>query len=346
MVRTMLRELTLRQSYLGGESVQTIYFGGGTPSMLSVDELAQFCQTVAKSFSLDNGAEVTLEANPDDLTQEKLKGLRSIGVNRLSIGIQSFSNRVLQYLNRSHDAPAAIRSFDDARSAGFGNISIDLIFAIPEQSDEMWRNDIAQALALEPDHISAYSLTIEKSTVFGNMLKRGKLFPLDDDVAAARMDVLATQLTARGYDHYEVSNFGKPGYYSRHNSSYWQRKKYLGIGPSAHSFDGRSRQFNVSNNHVYVKALREDRIPCEKEILSRSELVNDYLLTTLRTSWGCDLRVLKTEFDYDIVTKNRDYVARLVAERLADLDGNCLKLTGKGKLLADRISSDLFLIGD
>jgi oxygen-independent coproporphyrinogen III oxidase len=343
MVGAICAELSLQQSYLGQGRIDTIYFGGGTPSLLSPRELETILACIAKNFSIRDAAEITLEANPDDLDPQKLAGIRSCGINRLSIGMQSFDDVVLKYLNRSHDSLAAVRSFDNARAAGFGNISIDLIYSIPGQSPEAWESNIAKAVSLDPEHISSYSLTIEPKTVFGNWLTKGRLAPVPDDDAAAQMEILTDLLMAGGYEQYEISNFARPGYQARHNSSYWQREKYLGVGPSAHSFDGVSRQYNIHNNHHYIRSIQSGNIPFERELLSREESINDYLLTTLRTAWGCDLEVLKKDFNYDLLGQNGTYISHLVENNLADLAGNRLKLTRKGKLVADRITADLFL---
>jgi oxygen-independent coproporphyrinogen III oxidase len=344
MVTAIKRELTLQQSYLGGEEVETIYFGGGTPSILSAADICSILSTISGTFKISANPEVTLEANPDDLTFEKLTDFRSLGINRLSIGIQSFDDSILSYLNRPHNSAAAVQCFTTARNTGFTNISIDLIYAIPSLSEEAWEKNIARAIALEPEHISSYSLTIEKKTVFGNWLDHGKLTAVKDDDAATQLEMLTDQLTRNGFDQYEVSNFGKPGFYSRHNSSYWRQEKYLGVGPSAHSYDGTSRQFNIKNNHLYVKAIGEETIPFEREILTREDRVNDYLLTTLRTSWGCNLDTLSAKFNYNLLGEHQNYLNNLLENELAKLDKNSLQLTNKGKLLADKIASDLFLI--
>lgn len=346
MTGAIVKEIFLRKAYLGGEPVHTIYFGGGTPSLLALEELNNILSVIRSSFKVSDSAEITLEANPDDLTTEKLNEIKALGVNRLSIGIQSFDDAVLRYLNRAHDGASSRKSFDRARAAGFNNISIDLIYAIPETDHTSWRRNIDQAVLLDPEHISSYSLTIEPKTVFGHRLKKGELNPPDDDLAATQLEMLVNTLVASGYDQYEVSNFGKPGYYSQHNSSYWRQEKYLGAGPSAHSFDGSSRQFNVSNNYQYLRSITASVIPAEREVLSREDRINDYLLTTLRTNWGCDLTFLKKEYDYDLLASHHGYIRQLVGNKYALVENNFFKLTARGKLLADRISSDLFLIRD
>lgn len=345
MVQSIVTELSLQRNYLGEDTVNTIYFGGGTPSLLEAGDIAKILSTVYAHFPVIDSAEVTLEANPEDLTTEKLTALKIAGINRLSIGIQSFDDEILRSLNRNHDGKSAIDAFFRAREAGFSNITADLIYAIPGLTDAAWEKDIHRLMNLKPEHVSAYSLTIEDRTVFGNWLRRGKIAAVDDDIAATQLEMLAGILANEGYEHYEVSNFAKPGFYSRHNSSYWKRQKYLGIGPSAHSYDGSSRQFNVPNNHQYIRSIKSGIVPFEREILTREEQINDYLLTTLRTSWGCDLAVLRNELHHDLLGANGDYVSELIVNKFASLDGETLRLTRKGRLLADRISSDLFVTG-
>jgi oxygen-independent coproporphyrinogen-3 oxidase len=342
MVDALVRELELQKTYLGGEPVETVYFGGGTPSLLSVAEIETLLQAVAKNFTRVPAGEITLEANPDDLHAEKLVALRTAGVNRLSIGIQSFDDQVLHFLHRAHSASAAQQCLEQARAAGFNNISLDLIYAIPGQPVETWRENILRALSFAPEHISSYSLTIEEKTAFGKWAATGKLKAVEDDLAAAQLEMLVEMLDTAGYEQYEVSNFARPGYYSRHNSSYWQQKKYLGIGPSAHSYDGQSRQYNVANNHLYLRGLQADKIPFTREALTPEDVINDYLLTTLRTSWGTDLRKLRQEFQYDLQALHGPYLDTLCVESLAIVSGDTLRLTRRGKMLADKIAADLF----
>jgi oxygen-independent coproporphyrinogen-3 oxidase len=342
MVDALVRELELQKTYLGEEPVETVYFGGGTPSLLSVAEIETLLQAVAKNFTRVPAGEITLEANPDDLHAEKLVALRTAGVNRLSIGIQSFDDQVLHFLHRAHSASAAQQCLEQARAAGFNNISLDLIYAIPGQPVETWRENILRALSFAPEHISSYSLTIEEKTAFGKWAATGKLKAVEDDLAAAQLEMLVEMLDTAGYEQYEVSNFARPGYYSRHNSSYWQQKKYLGIGPSAHSYDGQSRQYNVANNHLYLRGLQADTIPFTREALTPEDVINDYLLTTLRTSWGTDLRKLRQEFQYDLQALHGPYLDTLCVESLAIVSGDTLRLTRRGKMLADKIAADLF----
>jgi len=342
MVTAISSELKLQKDYLQGEPINTIYLGGGTPSLLLREELDLLLSTIRSLHIISNEAEITLEANPDDLTPARLKELTEAGINRLSIGIQTFNTAQLKSLNRIHDETLAIKSFYDAREAGFGNISIDLMYALPGETDEDWKNDIRQAIELNPEHISCYSLTIEEKTAFGKWAATGKIKPEPDEVSARHLEILMKELTEAGYKHYEISNFAKPGLHSNHNSNYWRGAKYLGVGPSAHSFDGASRQYNVSNNTAYLKFMQQDNIPFEQEILSRENKINEYILTTLRTSWGTDLALMKQTFNYDLLTENKEYVSRLLSKQLVTLENEILKLTNTGKLLADKISSDLF----
>jgi oxygen-independent coproporphyrinogen-3 oxidase len=337
-------EIVLQKEYFDRrDSVNTIYFGGGTPSLLSSHELTYLLDVVRSNFIVSPDAEITLEANPDDLSADKLSELLTSGINRLSIGIQSFNNKVLRFLNRKHDAETAFRCVREARAAGFANISIDLIFAIPGESHHDWIANLRHALEIDPEHISAYSLTIEERTAFGRWAAQGKLRPVEDDSAAQQMEILMEALERAGYEHYEISNFSKPGFHSRHNSNYWKQEKYLGIGPSAHSFNGMTRQHNHRNNQGYVRSIKEGKVPYELEKLTVNDQVNDYILTSLRTMWGCDTKKLWREFEIDLLTLHAGYIERLISEKLATLQAATLILTRKGKLLADRISSDLFL---
>jgi len=344
LIRAMGEEISLQRDYLEGEALQTIYFGGGTPSLLNREELEYLLQTVFQTHSVSPNAEITLETNPDDLTLPKLIELKSIGVNRLSIGIQSFDDAVLKYLNRIHLSETAIHSVEAAREAGFDNISIDLIYAIPGLSLEAWEKNIAQAIRLNPQHISAYTLTIEEKTAFGNWFAKGKLIPVDETSAAEQLEILMTTLSSSGYRQYEISNFARQGFESKHNSSYWKAEKYLGIGPSAHSYNQTSRQYNVANNHLYVRSIKEGKIPAETDVLKKGDRINEYILTTLRTDTGCSLEKLRRDFDYDLLTLHGRYLDELQNHKLVSFEDQHLRLTQAGRLLADKISSDLFLI--
>ena len=344
MVQAMAQELVLRQNYLGEGEVSTIYLGGGTPSLLTSLELEHLLETIFQNFSVATSPEITLEANPDDLSMAALASFREVGINRLSIGIQSFHEPQLRYLNRVHTADEASRCVQQAQKAGFDNISIDLIYAIPANDHRIWQQDLVQAIALQPQHISAYCLTIEKKTVFGRWRQRGKLKEVSDDLAAQQFELLMTTLTQAGYEAYEVSNFCQPGYHAQHNSSYWQGEKYLGIGPSAHSYDGTSRQYNVAHNAKYLQALTNGQMLYEREVLSRYDQINELVMTGLRTKWGCDLATLQAVYQYDLYTEHAIYIDQLIADGKAEIQEQRLILTNQGRLLADGIVEDLFLV--
>lgn len=342
MIRAISTELRLQKDYVQNEIIETIYWGGGTPSLLTSAEIRLILDTIRETQRVTNDAEITLEANPDDLTPASLKEFKDAGITRLSIGIQTFNTAQLKSLNRIHDGATAIASFYHARDAGFGNISIDLMYSLPKETDEDWMRDIQQAILLYPEHISCYSLTLEEKTVFGKWAASGKLTPEPDEVSARHLELLMRELQQAGYEHYEISNFARPGFYSKHNSSYWRGVKYIGVGPGAHSFNGVSRQFNVLNNHAYVRAIQTETLPVEKETLSRENKINEYILTSLRTSWGTDLTHLKQLHGYDLLEENEAYVSQLLNKQLVTLENHTLMLTNTGKLLADKISSDLF----
>lgn len=341
LIQAMAHELGLQSEYLR-EPFTTIYLGGGTPSLLTPKEIDFLFDTIHHRLKISAG-EITLEANPDDLTANKARALRQAGINRLSIGIQSFDDNLLQFLNRAHAAASARQCIQDVRTAGFDNISIDLIYAIPGLDPALWKKTLEEVIRLSPEHISAYALTIENKTVFGNWQKRGKFLPMEEGEAAIQFEMLMDMLGEAGYEQYEISNFSKPGYAARHNSSYWNRSHYLGIGPSAHSYNGFSRQFNVRNNALYTRSIRAGKVPFEIETLTRENKINEYILTSLRTSQGCNLDQLKAEWQDDLLSRSGNYIERLRLEGLVVLPGSILQLTRKGRLLADKISEDLMI---
>jgi oxygen-independent coproporphyrinogen III oxidase len=343
MVRSLQKEILLQRYYLQNEIVNTIYFGGGTPSILNGNEIGILLLEIQNNFNVKNDAEITLEANPDDLDFNKIRNFKKAGINRLSIGIQSFYDEHLRFLNRVHSSEEAIKSVKIAQDEGFSNISIDLIYGIPYKDHSIWEHDLNQALELNPQHISSYCLTIEEKTAFGSWLKKGKLKPVEEEFAAVQFEILANQLTKNNFEHYEISNFALPGFRSRHNGNYWRYEKYLGIGPGAHSFDGISRQSNIANNVKYIKSLKEEIIPADIEILTQEDQINEYILTSLRTSDGCSLEKLITVFQYDILKEKKDYIRSLVLEEYITLSSENIVLTGSGKLLADKIAEDLFI---
>lgn len=341
LCQAIAKEINLQHSYLDNEPIHTLYFGGGTPSLLSGEELNIIFESVRSHFVVDDDAEVTMEVNPDDLTTDKLKELKNFGVNRLSVGIQSFNNPTLTFFNRAHSGEQAIESIHRARTAGFDNISIDLIYSVPGQAEDIWKKDIEQAVALRPEHISSYSLTIEEKTAFGKWQKTGRIKPLDENKAVADFEVLMDMLNSSGYEHYEISNFSKPGFHSKHNSSYWRQRKYLGLGPSAHSYNGETRQFNVANNSHYINAIIKGEVPFMIEQLSRENKINEYIITTLRTKWGCDLSYLEKNFGYSIFETR--ILQKLLVQELIVLNKTIMTLTKKGKMLADQVAIELFV---
>lgn len=344
MVQAIARELVLRKTYLPSAHLQTIYLGGGTPSILSLSELELIFQTIRTHYTIDPIAEITLEANPEDLTSEALDTYLHFGINRLSIGIQSMDSQVLSFLNRNHTPAESLQAIQRSRSAGFSNLNVDLIYAIPGRTDEVWKEDIQTMLALKPEHISAYSLTVEEATVLGRWAKTGKFTPAEDDWSFEQLEHLIHSLEASGYNWYEVSNFAKPGKESRHNSAYWKGIPYLGIGPSAHSFDGIDRYVNVANNFTYLKDVNANKIPGSTDQQTTADRINDYILTSLRTHWGSDLNKLKTEFGHDLKSSQQHYLENLVNQGFAEwLTTDNLRLTRKGRMIADKIALDLFV---
>lgn len=342
LIEALAKELRLRKNYLSDSAVSTVYFGGGTPSILDREEIDLLLREVRSLFSVTADAEITLEANPDDLSAAKLEAWKQIGINRLSIGIQSFRQADLEYMNRAHNETEAVEAMARAREAGFENISIDLIYGLPFSSDEQWKSNLEQALALNVPHISAYGLTIEPQTNFGYLHRKGKLKELPDEVVNRQFELLIAALSNAGYEHYEISNFAKPGKYSKHNSSYWQGTPYLGIGPSAHGFNGRERYMNVANNKKYVEDITRNHLPETVETLSLSNQYNDYILTRLRTSVGIDLNEVKTQFG-DEMHRYLLTEARLpVKEGLLHSSENGLWLSHQGKFLADHVCAQLF----
>lgn len=339
----MTKELEMQKNYLGQQRLETIYFGGGTPSLLTESELHSIFEVIHQNYQVSKDAEITLEANPDDLDPKTLSLFQKNGINRLSIGIQSFHDSVLRFFNRAHNATQATESVLRAREAGFANISIDLIYGVPGEDMEAWKDSVAQAIELKPEHLSSYSLTIEEKTAFGKWFKTGRITPMDEDRVAEQFEYLMDALPAAGFDHYEISNFARPGFYSKHNSSYWKGTYYLGVGPGAHSYDGTSRQYNVANNAEYTRKVNSAILPFEREVLTSADKINELILTGLRTSWGCDLERLKTDLGYDLQKVSGSYVQQLIGTGVATLLGGRLILTNRGKLLADKLASDLFV---
>ncbi|ODS82323.1 MAG: coproporphyrinogen III oxidase [Cytophagaceae bacterium SCN 52-12] len=343
LVKAMVAELERQKDYLADKHLSTIYFGGGTPSLLSEEELDTLMNAISARFSVSGSAEITLEANPDDLSPAALSNFSRTGINRLSIGIQTFDDEMLGYLNRTHTGEGAMEAVKRAQDSGIGNISLDLIYALPAPDHERLKSDIGKIISLDAAHLSAYCLTIEPDTAFGRWVQSRKMLPVDEEFAAAQFEITTTELSAAGYEQYEISNFARDGHYSRHNTAYWQRKPYLGIGPGAHSYNGSSRQFNVSNNNKYIKDLTSGISPATVEILTSDDQVNEYLLTGLRTKWGCSLDMLDQLSEGVFRETHRSTVKELVARGWLQMIENTLLLTPSGKLFADRVASDLFI---
>ena len=344
-VAALLKEMELRKDYLPTPAapLETIYFGGGTPSLLTGAELSRIFAAINLNFNVSPQAEITLEANPDDLTAAKLAELAASPVNRLSIGLQSFHEPHLRLMNRAHSAPESSQAVRRAQAAGFENISVDLIYGVPAAGHAIWEEDLTQLLALRVPHVSAYALTIEPGTAFGRRLQKGTFAAPPEEFVARQFELLLARLRAQGYEQYEISNFCRPGRESRHNANYWRGVPYLGLGPSAHSFDGRSRQFAVANNPQYVAAVLErGEVPATVERLTPLDQANEYLLTTLRTSRGCDLAHLRDALGLNILAERAEYLQSLTAQGMATLHGDVLRLTDAGKLLADHITLELF----
>lgn len=344
VIKAMLEEINIQKEYFSSK-IDTIYFGGGTPSILSSVEIELLLNEIYKNFNVSKELELTLEANPDDLSQTKLEELAKLGINRLSIGLQSFHQPHLQLMNRAHNAIESERCVKLAQDAGFENITIDLIYGIPADDHSIWYTDLAKAIDLNVPHISSYCLTVEPKTALGKWAKIGKFKPSDDEFSAHQFEYLVSTLKENNFDHYEISNFGKEGFYSKHNSAYWQGKPYVGIGPGAHSYDGlKSRQYNISNNPKYYKSILETgKLDCEIENLTREDGINEYLLTTLRTSWGCDLDFLKKLYNFDLKVEKRLELAKMEKSGWLKWEGSYLILSEAGKLFADQISSELFV---
>lgn len=341
-VQALLKEMELRKDYLEGEKVNTIYFGGGTPSLLSISHLALLISNLASHFNIDHSAEITLEANPDDLNADFLSELKAATpVNRLSIGIQSFFDDDLMYLNRVHDSGQAIRAVELARNAGFSNLTIDLIYGIPTLSDEKWAKNLETFFGLDIPHLSAYSLTVEQKTPLALLIDKGKYAQVDENQSVGHFRMLLEAAKAHDFIHYEISNFAKEGYYSKHNSLYWLGGSYLGLGPSAHSFNGSSRQWNVSNVSKYIRLDDFQTSVEEKEVLTMEQRYNEYVMTSLRTAWGCDTVHIRYVFGRVLKIFLRNALPFVEKKHLYH-EGTKYFLTDAGKLFADGIAAGMF----
>lgn len=343
MTTALLRELELRKDFLEGALVHTIYFGGGTPSLLPLTELEKILKQVQRDFNLAADVELTLEANPDDLTVQSLAGWKQLGINRLSIGIQSFREQDLLYMNRAHTAVEALQAIDRARSAGFRDLTIDLIYGTPTMNDEDWELNLQTLAELELPHFSAYALTVEPRTALASMVSSGKSPSPDDEQASRQFLRLLEWAREHDYEHYEISNFARPGRYSRHNTAYWEGISYLGIGPSAHSYDGRIRSWNIRNNPQYIRSVMDGTFSQESETLTDDQRYNEYILTRLRTQWGVELSKLDSLFGAAVTAHFNSMKKHFLAKGWLTETAEGVRLTDTGKLFADHIASELFL---
>lgn len=343
LVVALAKELVLRKDEFKKTAVETIYFGGGTPSLLTINELQLLLDTVHKNYVVADNPEITLEANPDDLSADKIKQLAASPINRLSIGVQSFFEEDLKLMNRAHNAGEARECIIEAKKY-FSNISIDLIYGVPNMNRERWRENLAIALQLDIPHISSYALTVEPNTALKKFIDKGLVDPVNDELAQEHFEILTATLDAAGYKHYELSNFGKEGLFSRNNTAYWLGKPYLGIGPSAHSFDGKRRGWNINNNSKYIKSLSGNILPMEIEVLSIPDKYNEYIMTGLRTIWGVSLSRIEKDFGAKFKTYLLTQSEKHIDRHLLYIDDDKLLVTKKGKFLSDGIASDLFFI--
>jgi oxygen-independent coproporphyrinogen III oxidase len=345
MVAAICKDIELRHNYLEDTQIQTLYFGGGTPSILSADSLQLIIDKVLQYFTLSPDAEITIECNPDDLSLTYLQALKAMGINRLSIGIQSFYEDDLVYMNRAHNAQEAEACIALAKVVGFENVTIDLIYGSPTTTMDMWQSNIAKALSFGISHISSYCLTIEEKTVFGSWVKSDKMKAPDEVLANAQFEYLIDTLVAHGYDHYEISNFGKPGRYAIHNTNYWKGIPYLGVGPSAHSYNGSNRSWSMANNALYITAIKKNTEYVETEILTKEDMYNEYVMIGLRTMWGINLDTIKRKYGNEFHAHCVESINEIwLSDKIAIKDnGQTITLTKEGKYFADRVASLLFI---
>ena len=343
LIQSLLKEFTLRKFELNNQLVETIYFGGGTPSLLTNQEIQLLLDSIYLNYNVASEVEITLEANPDDLSKNRIFELSSSPINRLSIGIQSFFDEDLKLMNRAHNANEAKQCLEEA-SKHFENITIDLIYGIPGLTNEKWIENMKTTLLFNIPHISSYALTVEPKTALANFIKKGQIQNLDDEIAEKQFHMLIEKLESEGFVHYELSNFGKPEFFSKHNTSYWEGKPYLGIGPSAHSFNGSQRSWNVRNNSTYIKSINNDVLPTEVETLTMTDKYNEYVMTGLRTIWGVSLNKVEQYFGVNFKNYFLEQSQKYFDQQLLYLDGDKVVVTKKGKFLSDTITSDVFKI--
>jgi oxygen-independent coproporphyrinogen-3 oxidase len=342
MVKGIIAELKLRKTYLNGTPIKTIYFGGGTPSLLSADQIERIVDTIHNFYPTEL-SEVTLEANPDDLSRENLFSWKSLGIDRLSLGIQSFDDSILKFYNRAHSASESKNAIENARNAGFEKFSLDLIYGFPFENHDLWRKDLSIALSQDPGHLSSYALTVEPKTALGNWTKRKKFTPASEDFVATQFEILQDITEKAGYVQYEISNFGKPNQFALHNTNYWKGIPYLGVGPSAHSFDGVNRGSNPSNNSAYLKSLDQGYPMFEIDKLSKDDHLNEYLLTGLRTMWGIDFDYLIKAYGTDLLSLKKSVLIQMGEQGWLVWKDKNLSLSKSGRLLADSIAAALFI---
>lgn len=343
MVEAICKEIILKKSRLAHQQIGSIYFGGGTPSVLPTAALQQILATIENHFSISSDAEITIETNPDDLTASKIAELRKLPVNRFSIGTQSFFNEDLVWMNRAHNAQEATDCIKRSQDAGFENLTIDLIYGYPLLTNEKWKTNIQTAIELQIPHLSAYSLTVEPRTALAQAIEKGKQPDVNDDQSAEQFMMLIDTVTNNGFEHYEISNYSLPGRYAVHNTNYWKGVPYLGIGPSAHGFDGHDRYINVANNAKYIESLFKDRLPETVEQLSHADKFNEYVMTSLRTMWGLDLDKVARDFGEHYVDQTQKLAKTFLVNGKLLNEGNLIKLTNKGKLFADGIAAQFFM---
>jgi len=344
LLNSIKKELEIRKNDVGSEIIETIYFGGGTPSLLTFEELKAIFEVIYSNYKVTSKAEITLEANPDDLTSEKILELSKLPINRLSIGIQSFFEDDLTFMNRAHTAEESKKCLEEALLY-FDNITIDLIYGVPNMTSEKWLKNLKIAFEFRVPHISSYALTVEEKTALSNFIKKGKVPAIDENLALEHFNILVAETEKQGFEQYEISNFGKPNYFSKHNTSYWLGEKYVGIGPSAHSYNGFERSWNVSNNAKYIKAIAENKLPQSIEVLSEKDKFNEYIMTGLRTSWGVDLLRIERTYGMPYLEGLYKNSEPFIKQSLLEISASKkLKTTLKGKFLADGIASDLFIV--
>ena len=340
--KALLKEIVLQKDYLKAEKVESIYFGGGTPSLLSVTEIAEIINQIHKHYSVNSDAEIDLEANPDDLSISQLTHYKSLGINRLSIGTQSFDDAILKNLNRVHSAQQAIDTVIMAQNQGFENISIDLIYGIPNLSNALWEQSIEQALKLNVSHISAYHLTVEPNTALEVLIRKNKYPKPIEEEGLQHAQILMNTLQQHDYEHYEISNFARSKKYSLHNTNYWRQKSYLGLGPSAHSFDLKSRQWNKASTKAYIEALEKDSLDFEREVININDQYNEFVMLALRTQWGVDEKELSEKFGIEKLAFFKNNILKYIQQSKVEYQNGIYRLTNSGKSFADGIASDLF----